>query len=69
MYSYMFVYFLMNKCDKRGYIAPELSDGTEYMNVLFYNFFFYQSSYSIKSDIYAVGCTLYYMITGINIYY
>jgi serine/threonine protein kinase len=30
-------------------------------------FFFVCFSFSIKSDIYAVGCTLYYMMTGANI--
>jgi serine/threonine protein kinase len=52
-------------------MAPELSEGKECVSFfsfiyicLFFFFLFF--SFSEKSDVYAVGCTLYYMMTGIN---
>jgi serine/threonine protein kinase len=46
-------------------MAPELSEGKECVFFLIFFLFFF--SFSVKTDIYAVGCALYYMMTGINI--
>jgi serine/threonine protein kinase len=54
-------------------MAPELSEGKEcesffYISLFFIFYFLFFFSFSVKSDIYAVGCTLYYIMSGINIY-